>query len=102
LLGFDAEGRLAASTGAYGDGQVVFWDLERRAESGRMRANGGTPNSVDGGPVAIAGSSGLLPEALDVRADVWHEHLCRLLPAELSDTAIGLLPVGTDRSSPCV
>jgi hypothetical protein len=120
LLGFDAEGRLVAATDGYGAGQmislgdgvipnstepkttaIVFWDLDRRAESGRMRANGGAPRSVHGGPVIVGGSSGLLPEALDVRADVWHEHLCRLLPRELSDAAIGLLPAGTDRSSPC-
>jgi hypothetical protein len=120
LLGFDAEGRLVAATDGYGAGRmislgsgvipnstepqttdIVFWDLERRAESGRMRANGGAPRSVDGGPVVVGGSSGLLPEALDVRAGVWREHLCRLLPHELSETAIGLLPAETDRSSPC-
>jgi hypothetical protein len=99
LLGFDAEGRLV--TGAVFPPQIAFWDLERRAEAGRMRPVVGTPGPVDGGPFSIDGHFGVLPETLDLRAEVWHEHLCRLLPPDLSPAAIGLLPAGTDRSSPC-
>lgn len=100
LLGFAPDGQLVTATDGFGTGQVIFWDLDRRTESGRMRPNSGTPHAVDGGPVTIDGTSGLLPEALDVRPEVWRDHLCRLLPPRSSDTATSLLP-GADSSPPC-
>jgi hypothetical protein len=36
IAGFDAEGRLVATTGGP-EGRVLFWDLEQRREVGRMR-----------------------------------------------------------------
>jgi hypothetical protein len=101
LLGFDPDGRLVTGLNAVADPQIVFWDLEQRAEAGRIRASGGVPDSVDGGPFSVGGTNANLPQALDLRADVWRAHLCSLLPAELSDAATGLLPIGTDSSSPC-
>jgi hypothetical protein len=101
FLGFDAEGRLVTvSNSAVGSGEIIIWDLERRAEVGRMRPST-TFGSVVGGSLSLQGGTGRLPQVFSLREADWQAHLCRLLPGEPSAGAAALLPAGADRSSPC-
>ena len=100
LEGFDAEGRLVATTGT-DMGQIVFWNLEQRREVGRMRPLIGAVASLDGTTVTVAGRPGVLPEVLAAGAGDWQAHLCRLAPPSPSAAVTGLLPPGVEASSPC-
>jgi hypothetical protein len=101
LLGFDAAGRLVGNNSSVENTrEIVLWDIERRAEAGRIRPVS-TLGSVDGASLSIQGGSGRLPQVISLREQDWQAHLCRLLPGDPSAGVTALLPAGTDRSSPC-
>jgi WD40 repeat protein len=102
LLGFDAEGRLASTHGSYQE-RIVLYDIERRVEVATMwpAGTGQVRLADDRAGYLARGQYGILPSRIAVTADRWREHLCGLLPAELSPAARDLLPPGVDASSPC-
>jgi hypothetical protein len=102
LLGFDQDGRLVTMTSyAEGDREIAVWDLERRAEVGRIRLMSGVNNVVDGGLLSTQAGSARLPTEVPLQPREWWAGLCRLIPGEPSAGAVALLPAGAERSSPC-
>ncbi|MFC5231280.1 serine protease [Pseudonocardia zijingensis] len=101
LLGFDPEGRLVAVTRYTDAREIVLWDLELRAEAGRIRPVSVFGSAVAGDVLTVRGGGGNLPEVIPLRAAEWQARLCHLLPGEPSAAAGALLPAGADPSSPC-
>ncbi len=101
LIGFDPEGRLVAGTSYVEGREFALWDLERRAEVGRIRPTSVVGGAVEGAALSVAGGSDRLPEVVPLLAQDWTAHLCRLLPGAPGPGATALLPAGAEGVSPC-
>lgn len=97
--GFAPDGKLVAENVLRGE--IIFWDVEQLSQAGTMRPSGDGIDAIDGDTLRVNGNGGRMPMELATTAEQWHADLCRLLPAELSPAARGLLPPGTDPSTGC-
>jgi hypothetical protein len=100
LLGFGPDGYLVSVDSLRG--RVVFWDLGARGEAGSMRPSENGADELDHNLLTVNGVGGRMPVEFAVTAQRWRDHLCRILPGELSTAARNLLPPGADASSPCL
>jgi hypothetical protein len=99
LTGFRSDGILVAENTLRG--VVVFWDLERLVQVGSVRPSEEGIDGLFGDALLVSGRGARMPLLLGGTPEQWHQHLCQVLPTDVSPAARDLLPPGTDPSTGC-